>query len=328
MIPTMTYFREALSAPALHFKRLRQAEPIICNGEPIVRRTHLAIETEIMLAGARFLLLLPFHHESLLHIEELEAIARNRSRGPLIENWIGYEELTLRNSLGQQHSFDIILQKLPNGLMLKEAINHYRADDLIASIQKMKSRMDAIGFCHNNLTPSNILICKDGSAHPLRYWYAEWKIYSDNDYSQLLDFVESNRNDERDSTLLYQLAKDTESEYIATTSKGNGITRLCRGRKYGFVDSDGELIVPFIYSWVSDFCEGRAIVTKNSKMGAIDGSGNKIIPVIYKSLAFDIETGTFTASRGDYNYLLDYEGKIIRRTKIEQEQHLEATVEV
>lgn len=318
----MTYFREALSAPTLHFKRLRQAEPLLCNGEPIVRRTHSAIETEITLVGKHFLLFLPFHHESISHIERLEATTQERSRGPLIENWILCEELTLRDSLGQRHSVDIILQKLPDGLMLQKAINRYRADDLIASIHSMKARMDAIGFCHNNLTPSNVLICEDGSAHPLRYWYAKWEVYSDNDISQLLDFIERNRNDERDSALLHQLVQDTEAEYVATSSKSDGLTRVCRGHKYGFVDGDGVTIAPFIYSWASDFCEGRAIVARNGKMGAIDSYGNKVIPVMYNNLKFDIETGTFTASRGTYSYLLDYEGKIIRRSKIEDyERH-------
>lgn len=313
----MTYFKEALSAPTLHFKRLRQAEPLLCNGEPIVRRTHSAIETEIMLAGKRFLLFLPFQRESLLHIEKLEMTAQNRSRGPLIENWILCEELTLRDSLGQKQSFDIILQKIPNGLMLKEAVHRYRTDDLIAALRSMKARMDAIGFRHNNLTPSNTLICEDGSAHPLRYWYAKWEIYSDNDISQLIDFVESNRHDERNNALSQQLLQDSEAEYIATQSKGDNITRLYRGHKYGFVDGDGVQITPFIYSWASDFCEGRAIVARNGKMGAIDSYGNKVIPVMYNNLKFDIETGSFTASRGHYNYLFDYEGKIVRRSKIE-----------
>ena len=323
----MTYFREALSAPTLHFKRLRQAEPLLCNGEPIVRRTHSAIETEITLAGKHLLLFLPFHRESLLHIERLEATARDRSRGPLIENWILCEELTLKDSLGQRHRVDIILQKIPNGLMLREAVNRYRADDLIASIRSMKARMDAIGFCHNNLTPSNVLICEDGSAHPLRYWYAKWEVYSDNDISQLLDFIERNRNDERDSALLHQLVQDTEAEYVATSSKSDGLTRVCRGHKYGFVDGDGVTIAPFIYSWASDFCEGRAIVARNGKMGAIDSYGNKVIPVMYNNLKFDIETGTFTASRGTYSYLLDYEGKIIRRSKIEDYERYEIGTE-
>ena len=319
----MTYFREALSAPALHFKRLRSAEPLLCNGSPIVRRTHSAIESEIMIDGKRLLLYLPFRRESLLHIDNLEITAQNRSRGPLIENWILYEELTLCDSLGQKHSFDVILQKIPNGVMLKEVVNLYRADDLIASIRSMKARMDAIGFRHNNLTPSNILICEDGSAHPLRYWYAKWEVYSDNDISQLLDFVECNRHDERDAALRRNLVQDAEAEYITTNPKGNGITRLCRGHKYGFVDCDGRQITPFIYSWASEFCEGRAVVARNGKMGAIDGYGNKVIPVIYSTLKFDVETGFFTATRGAYSYLINYEGEIIRRTKEEAANQME-----
>ena len=319
----MTYFKEALSAPTLHFKRLRLAEPTLCDGVPIVRRTHSAIESEIKFADEHFLLFLPFHHESLANIENLEAIARNRSRGPLIENWILNEELTLIDSLGQNQSFDIILQKIPNGVILKEAVRRYRAEDLRAAVKTMKQRLDTIGFLHNNLTPSNIVICEDGSAHPLRYWYAKWEVYSDNDISQLLDFIESNRNDSCNTTLPNMVVQDGEAEYNATSSNGVGITRLCRGHKYGFVDSDGKQITPFIYSWVSDFQEGRAIVAKNGKMGAIDNNGSKVIPVIYSTLKFDIETGFFTATRGAYSYLINYEGEIIRRTKEEQEYKME-----
>jgi hypothetical protein len=185
----------------------------------------------------------------------------------------------------------------------------------------MKARMDAIGFCHNNLNPSNILICWSGIAHPLRYWYATWEVFSNNDISQLLDFVESNRHDELDTALSSLLAQDCEAEYTSTSTKSNGgITRLCRGSRYGFVDSDGIQITPFIYSWASDFQEGRAVVARNGKMGAIDSDGRKVIPVIYNTLEFDIATGFFDATRLGYRYTLNYEGEIIRRTKLEVEQ--------
>ena len=318
----MTYFKEALSAPALHFKRLRQMEPLLCNDAPIVRRTHTAIETEILWEGDHYLLYLPFHRESLEHIEQLECLTRERSRGPLIENRILREELTMVDSLGQHHNFDIILQVLPSGQTLKEAVTHYRAYDLITAVEKMKSRLDAIGFCHNNLTPSNVIICDNGAAYPLRYWYAKWEIYSDNDISQLVDFIDNNRHDELDAALPHLLMQDCEAEYSAPP-KYDGITRLCKGHHYGFVDSDGHQITPFIYSWASEFCEGRAIVAKCSKFGAIDEHGRKVIPVIYSNLKFDVETGFFTATRNDYNYLINYEGEIIRRVKIETEEGCE-----
>ena len=129
MIPTMTYFEQALSAPDLHFKRLRQAEPSLLNGRPIVRRTHTAIESEIMLEEHRYLLSLPFHRESIRYIEELECISRDRSRGPMIECRVLYDELTMVDSLGCRDNFDVVLQEIPRGCMLDEAVERYCAED-------------------------------------------------------------------------------------------------------------------------------------------------------------------------------------------------------
>jgi hypothetical protein len=322
----MTYFKEALSAPSLDFKRLRQVEPLTFNGVPIVRRTHSAIESEVFINGRHFLLFLPFHTESIRHIRDLEMTARERSRGPLIENRIFDEELTLIDSLGHKHIFDIVLQELPEGAMLSEAVNRYRTDDLLDAIRKMKARMDAIGFRHNNLNPSNIIVCESGVARPLRYWYAEWLEYTDNDISQLEEFIEKNRHNELDSALSH-IACDYDEVYTATPRQHNGITRLCKGGRYGFIDEEGVPITRFVYSWTGDFCEGRAIVAKGSKMGAINGEGKKVIPVIYKSLEFDIETGIFTATSDKYRYLIDYEGAIICRTKIEVEETSEGKEE-
>ena len=315
----MTYFKEALSAPSLHFKRLRRVEPLICNGAPIVRRTHTAIESEVILDGRHFLLFLPFHTESIRHIRDLEMATRERSRGPLIENQIFSEELTLVDSLGHKHYFDVILQALPNGTLFSDAVNRYCTSDLLNAIRRMKERMDAIGFRHNNLNPSNVIICDSGVARPLRYWYAEWEEYTDNDISQLIELIEINRNDELDLALSHAVC-DHDEVYSATPCCRKGITALRRGSYYGFIDEDGVPITRFIYSWVGDFCEGRAIVAKGNKMGAIDSEGRKVIPMIYSTLEFDIETGIFTATNDKYRYLLNYEGERIRRTRLEAEE--------
>ena len=322
----MTYFKVALSAPALHFKRLRLAEPLLCNGQPIVRRTYSAIEAEITLEGRHFLLMLPFESESLHRIEEFERMAQERSRGPLLENRILHNDLALFDSLGHRHEVDIVLQELPSGITLNEAVTRYRADHLKAMILTMKERIDAIGFRQNNLTPSNILICDSGVARPLRYWYADWELFSDNDITPLLDFIDQNCNEGGDAELSHLLAQDCEAEYASAPTRYDRITLFRKGDRYGFVDCDGRPITPFIYSWASDFCEGRAIVAKNGKMGAIDCYGHKVIPVIYNSLNFDIKTGFFTANRTLYRYLIDYDGNIIRRTRIEEEEYADTAI--
>ena len=122
----MTYFEQALSAPELHFQRLRQVVPVLINGRIVVRRTHHAIESEIVWDERRYILFLPFNREAIEHIENLNDIARDRSIGPLLHHRILYNEFTLIDSLGNQHTFDILLQEKPDGEMLNDALLHFK----------------------------------------------------------------------------------------------------------------------------------------------------------------------------------------------------------
>ena len=321
----MTHFKAALSAPKLHFKRLRSAEPLRHNDAVVVRLTQYAFESEILWEGRRFLIHLPRRHDSIRHIEELEIVAQERSRGPLIECLILSEEVTLTDSLGHKHLFDVVLQELPEGESLRSAVNHYCTEDLRAEILRMAERLDSIGFRHGNLTPSNVIICKSGVARPIRYWHAKWEVFSENNISQLMEFIDKNSIDTSSSRLI---AEDCQADYRATSTKYHKITRVCKGHHYGFIDCDGRQLTPFIYSWVSEFREGRAVVMKSRKMGAIDDKGRKVIPVIYRSLEFDIKTGFFNATNDRYRYLINYEGEIIRRTKLEAEESVERNIKV
>ena len=314
----MTYFEQALSAPSVHFKRLRQIEPILRGGRPAINRTHLAIECEVIYRGCNFLLLLPFRNDDLERIVRIEKEAKRRSRGIVLTNFIFDKELTMVDSLGCEHHFDIILQAQPIGITLKEAAKCYKAEDLLLAIHKMKQHLDTIGFRHNNLTPSNIIIGNNGVAYPQRYWYAEWEVYSDNDISQAVEYIRSHYNHDVDS-LRKPLFVNKDAECATTPTTSEGITRICRCGRYGFVDSDGLQITPFIYSWASDFCEGRAVVAQNGKMGVINNYGRTIVSKIYETIEFDLESGTFTATRNQYKYLIDYEGKIIQRSEKDRE---------
>ena len=162
------------------------------------------------------------------------------------------------------------------------------------------------------------IIGNNGVAYPQRYWYAEWEVYSDNDISQAVEYIRSHYNHGVDS-LRKPLFVNKDAECATTPTTSEGITRICRCGRYGFVDSDGLQITPFIYSWASDFCEGRAVVAQNGKMGVINNYGRKVIPEIYDTIVFDIDTGIFTATRNQYRYQIDYEGKIIQRSEKDAE---------
>ena len=313
MILTMTYFEQALSAPELHFKRLRNIRLVIKNGRTIIRTTSSAFEAMVVWEERTYLLFLPTKHEAVEHIFHIENTLRERRQGPLINNTILYEELTMRSSLGVSNSFDIILQEIPCSMPLNEAVLHYDSDSLRQAVEQMKSRLDAIGFRHNNLRPSNIIICKSGVARPLRYWYAEWFDYTDNNITEAIDIIEQNRG--VGECKLPINGYDNAEELPQATHYGIRYNLKC-GR-YGYIDNDGRQITPYIYTHAGNFQENRAIVTRNNKMGAIDCNGASVIRIIFDTLEFDIKTGMFTATKDNYRYLIDYNGKIIHRAKIE-----------
>lgn len=266
--------------------------------------------------GRQYLLSLPFRSEVLHHIGELELSSRERNICPLAHFRILHEELMLRDTRGEKHYFDVVIQELPQGKPLTEAVHEYRATDLRTVVERMKHRLDTIGFRHNNLRPANIHICESGVARPLRYWYAEWKEYGDNDIASALELIERHYNPDTEPLKTPLLTHDAEVQ-SSNELPPSGIRITRRGSRYGFTDEDGRVLVPAIYAKVSPFCEGRAVVVRNNKMGAIDDQGRKVVPVIYKSLEFDVATGYFFATNDSYRYLINYAGKIIRRLPVD-----------
>jgi len=68
--------------------------------------------------------------------------------------------------------------------------------------------------------------------------------------------------------------------------------------RYGFVDTTGTVVVPFIYEMALDFSEGLAAVCRDGKWGYLDTAGSLIVPCVYD------DAGRFSgglAILGDYD---------------------------
>lgn len=77
--------------------------------------------------------------------------------------------------------------------------------------------------------------------------------------------------------LLYKIYKD-ESKYICVFK----VDTLHEAVKYGYMDHNGELKIPFEYDWAStDFVEGKAVAKKGDKYGVIDLENKTIVPFKY-----------------------------------------------
>lgn len=62
-----------------------------------------------------------------------------------------------------------------------------------------------------------------------------------------------------------------------------GLARAARkdsegGWRYGYLDKNGETVIPLIYTWGSYFREGMAVIERDGKRGYIDKSGTLVIP--------------------------------------------------
>jgi hypothetical protein len=80
---------------------------------------------------------------------------------------------------------------------------------------------------------------------------------------------------------------------------------------YGFIDTDGEQIVPFIYKEANNFSEGLAVVqNKEGKYGYIDKKGTVAIDFLYE-YAYDFENGAAYVTLDLENFYIDHQGKRI-----------------
>ncbi|MCK9205120.1 MAG: WG repeat-containing protein [Bacteroidales bacterium] len=67
---------------------------------------------------------------------------------------------------------------------------------------------------------------------------------------------------------------------------------------FGYIDMTGQVRVPFIYAYGSNFHDGFAAVILGNKVGAIDVNGNVVIPIIYDEISLFSEGLAFAYKQG------------------------------
>jgi hypothetical protein len=80
--------------------------------------------------------------------------------------------------------------------------------------------------------------------------------------------------------------------------------------KWGFIDKKGNILIPFEYSEVNDFCEGLARVELDGKWGFIDKMGKIIVPIEYE-VANDFSEGFACLELEGKLGFVDISGEII-----------------
>jgi len=89
--------------------------------------------------------------------------------------------------------------------------------------------------------------------------------------------------------------------------------KTVKDNKIGFLDTNGEVAVPFIYDnrYDFDFSEGRSTVYKDDKAGVIDLEGNVIVPFEYKKILYCREGMIWATDKNRNDGFLNRNGEII-----------------
>ncbi|MGB2553713.1 WG repeat-containing protein, partial [Campylobacter sp. MOP51] len=83
----------------------------------------------------------------------------------------------------------------------------------------------------------------------------------------------------------------------------NGIAKVSKDGKYGFIDKTGKIVTPIIYDeahWI-DKKFAKVLEYKDRKAGLIDSSGKLVLPVKYEEHIIIDESGLFIARKRGEN---------------------------
>jgi hypothetical protein len=104
--------------------------------------------------------------------------------------------------------------------------------------------------------------------------------------------------------------------YIAVDNNYTNFSeKLCAvilNGKYGFIDTAGKHVIPFIYDGADNFYKKIAIIRLGNRYGAINHSGQIIIPCKYVKLVVIEDRGLYAEINGKI-IILDFNGKVISK---------------
>ena len=90
-----------------------------------------------------------------------------------------------------------------------------------------------------------------------------------------------------------------------------GLARVCKGKKYGFIDKLGNEIISCKYDDAKDYDIGTSVVTLGDKKGAINRQGNMVIPCKYDNINLCKDDSLAAAFINEMSGFIDLEGNVV-----------------
>lgn len=112
--------------------------------------------------------------------------------------------------------------------------------------------------------------------------------------------------DSEEETYMHEMACENErklrdnsfkAQYSWVGGMSEALISAEQNGKWGYIDGEGRVVLPFQYKWASDFAEGRAVVVAPSGTYAlIDKTGREILPAMYELMEWDAVHGVVKVS--------------------------------
>lgn len=122
-----------------------------------------------------------------------------------------------------------------------------------------------------------------------------------------------NRNQIADITIdkVSRELSEATKNYDTLYDFHEGLAKVCKNNKYGFIDKLGHEIIPCIYDEAEDFDFGVSIVTKGEKTGAINKYGKMVIPCKYDNINSFGKDSLAVAYLNEKSGFIDLKGNIV-----------------
>lgn len=102
----------------------------------------------------------------------------------------------------------------------------------------------------------------------------------------------------------------TKNKYEFITGFSDGLAKVKRDGKIGFINKNGEEIIPTAYEDAGDFSSGLVSILKNKKVGVINKKGEVIVPAEFEDIGTFNDGFTYYQQNGTKG-IIDQNGKKI-----------------
>ncbi|MGN0006780.1 MAG: WG repeat-containing protein [Alistipes sp.] len=311
MIPAIITFKEALESPYDRFRTIRSVVPVRRDGGIAVSRTSFFAESLVRFEGRQWLLCMPLTRSAIIAVERMANQLQYIASRCLCEYRVLYREMVFEDALGRRQECDMVLQEYPEGEVFGRDCS-YNSGQLRAMLDELHGEMMRLGFTHNHLTPSNIVIGDDQRMHPVRYHYAEFGDACRDDFAPLYATVQTPTEELHDVYASYSTENSQKfGGGILRYTPHEGLVRIVQGELYGYADEQMRTVIRPQYIWADDFREGRAVVETSRGLGLIDKTGREIIPAEYDDLRYDVYGGESTCFKDGRRFVFGYDGHLI-----------------